>query len=1175
MKAPSSASTPASARKAGETSQVFSAKGAQPKRPWWRRDVSAGDRNALWKQLHEQRAEQILEEVLPEPKLPELDPATVSRRGRVRKLPAKLVDHVPSGHNNQLPAHLRVNIPQAHPISPRAASEGDTVDVVVTQSRAESPINTPQYVSDPDDFGIYHVFPIKPKRLPDPPSLDDLCEGMPLANGMPITSLAAPLHAPSGLEKTTAADRPPYAPFPNYSTFALFQWQNNDSSSKSNAQMDDLAELMQHPDFRSEDVAGFSAARESRRLDEYFKEDESSPLSPRDGWKRGSVKIRVPKEGVSHASEDDAPEFTVEGLYHRSLVEVIDAAYHNPSVKGWHIIPSRVFWLQDALPINGNTRPSSDIPRSPSLPAGFSPLSSSASSDTSVSIPEGPRVYGEAYHADAILDEDAAMRARPREAGDPDDLEYVIAPIGLWSDSTHLTSFGSAKLWPVYAYVLSQSKYIRGKPTAFAAHHIAYMPSLPDTIQDWYIRVYGIAATAAVLTFLKRELMQEIWLLLMDEQFMYAYIHGLIIACGDGVRRRMFIRFLLYAADYPEKMLLACLKYFARCPCPRCRINKDKIIEMGTTQDLYRRNWIRVDNDDVNHRIGLARKWIFQHGMSLTSIHISRLLDPLSITPSRSAFSTRLRPHGFNFYSLFVPDLLHEFKLGVWKSIFTHILRLLHAVGNDAIQEFNKRFRQIPTFGRSTIRRFSSNISDQGKLAARDYEARAKCIMPAIEGLMPCTIDNDILLDLSFDAAAWQALGKLREHTDHTISGLDVFTVEFGKSVRLFSKKTCAHYVTVELPKEAAARGRRTAALAGTTTVRKVKTFNLTTYKLHAMRDYPGSIRDHGSTDNNSTQVGELEHKHAKRFYTRTNKVNFQYQIAQLACRSEKLKMIRTRVDAATAARKARTTNVSTASTTQETSEDEAPTSAVTPPVAGSSISPTRRYHIAKSLRVHDEVTSWLREQAKDPALADFVPNLKDHLLARRAHQHGACLPEAGFTRADRARISFVNNKIYWHQVLRVNYTTYDQRRAQDSINPRTRADVMLLAPAGRAHQYMYARIIKIFHVNLYSGDTLDSEDVQRVDVLFVRWFDVVDPGGFGKKRLPRIEFISVGDPNTDAFGFIDPADVIRGAHILPSFSTGRTHSFLGPSLARDGAGGGGVDPNEVDTDWSSYYVNL
>ena len=40
---------------------------------------------------------------------------------------------------------------------------------------------------------------------------------------------------------------------------------------------------------------------------------------------------------------------------------------------------------------------------------------------------------------------------------------------------------------------------------------------------------------------------------------------------------------------------------------------------------------------------------------------------------------------------MFVVDLLHEFELGVWKAIFTHLLRVLYAEGHDQIQIFNKR----------------------------------------------------------------------------------------------------------------------------------------------------------------------------------------------------------------------------------------------------------------------------------------------------------------------------------------------------------------------------------------------------------------------------------------------------------------------------------------------------
>lgn len=76
---------------------------------------------------------------------------------------------------------------------------------------------------------------------------------------------------------------------------------------------------------------------------------------------------------------------------------------------------------------------------------------------------------------------------------------------------------------------------------------------LSDTFQDFYQNVFGVAATAAVLTYCKRELMHAIWLILLDEDFMEAYVNGIVLQFADGVFRRVFLRIFTYGADYPEK----------------------------------------------------------------------------------------------------------------------------------------------------------------------------------------------------------------------------------------------------------------------------------------------------------------------------------------------------------------------------------------------------------------------------------------------------------------------------------------------------------------------------------------------------------------------------------------------------------------------------------------------
>jgi hypothetical protein len=41
---------------------------------------------------------------------------------------------------------------------------------------------------------------------------------------------------------------------------------------------------------------------------------------------------------------------------------------------------------------------------------------------------------------------------------------------------------------------------------------------------------------------------------------------------------------------------------------------------------------------------------------------------------------------------MFVIDQLHEFELGVWKALFTHLMRILHAAGGNSVQKLNERY---------------------------------------------------------------------------------------------------------------------------------------------------------------------------------------------------------------------------------------------------------------------------------------------------------------------------------------------------------------------------------------------------------------------------------------------------------------------------------------------------
>jgi hypothetical protein len=139
------------------------------------------------------------------------------------------------------------------------------------------------------------------------------------------------------------------------------------------------------------------------------------------------------------------------------------------------------------------------------------------------------------------------------------------------------------------------------------------------------------------------------------------------------------------------------------------------------------------------------------------------------------------------------------------------------------------------------------------------------------EGLFPNPY-NQKIAKLLFTMAHWHALAKLRLHTDVTLEILDDVTTSLGIQLRHFLNTVCKAFNTEELPKEARSRGRRiskaksnyktngssTSKGVGTKQVshtgRKAMSFNLNTYKIHALGDYVSHIKLFGTTDSYSTE---------------------------------------------------------------------------------------------------------------------------------------------------------------------------------------------------------------------------------------------------------------------------------------------------------------------------------
>lgn len=85
------------------------------------------------------------------------------------------------------------------------------------------------------------------------------------------------------------------------------------------------------------------------------------------------------------------------------------------------------------------------------------------------------RVYGEVYSSDAMLHAQLKLCEKLRDLPLPQPEAFLIA-LMLASDSTFLTQFSQASMWPVYMFFGNMSKYLRSSPELLSAQHVAYLP---------------------------------------------------------------------------------------------------------------------------------------------------------------------------------------------------------------------------------------------------------------------------------------------------------------------------------------------------------------------------------------------------------------------------------------------------------------------------------------------------------------------------------------------------------------------------------------------------------------------------------------------------------------------------------------------------------------------------
>ena len=176
------------------------------------------------------------------------------------------------------------------------------------------------------------------------------------------------------------------------------------------------------------------------------------------------------------------------------------------------------------------------------------------------------------------------------------------------------------------------------------------------------------------MTFCHRELIHAQWKILIEDDFIEAWKHGIVIICCDGVTRRFYPHIFTHSGDYPEKyveftifsfllecslvnrILLASIRNLGLCPCPRCLIPLSRAHCFGMARDTAQRTAMaRIDNKTRQNNVYAARRLIYEKQYRVNAAAIEDLLKKESIVPTAVRLSLRLISMHHSLYSARTP----------------------------------------------------------------------------------------------------------------------------------------------------------------------------------------------------------------------------------------------------------------------------------------------------------------------------------------------------------------------------------------------------------------------------------------------------------------------------------------------------------------------------------------
>ncbi|KAF9459908.1 hypothetical protein BDZ94DRAFT_1267182 [Collybia nuda] len=446
----------------------------------------------------------------------------------------------------------------------------------------------------------------------------------------------------------------------------------------------------------------------------------------------------------------------------------------------------------------------------------------------------------------------------------PDDPNAKVLAFVLYADKTKLSSFGTAKGYPIVARLGNLPVGIRNSDGYGGGRVVGWLPIVHEDTAE--TRKPGFVN-------FKNAVWHQAFTIFLAKIAEYSEV-GHWVPCGDDTSRWLWPAILILSADYEEMSVMALTRGVrSLLPCPKCLVPNKELSNLSLT--FPHRTQKQSEND-------------FHEALKLT--RAGKQEDYLKNKGLRMVKNSMWTVKNMDLHRALSYDTLHFDDNGLWEDHYFKTFKLMIQHRQD-ISKVDKRFRNMPRW--HDLNHFESvmNITFNDGSKNRDI---SKIFLFAAHDIL--TEDGDssgyLLLLCLRSYLNIRMYADFNRHTEKTLLAgrkeledkLTPIMEKYITSVRLSTLSSDENSGSEEDG-------------GGDEETLGIKSWNFP--KLHLRQHLFDNIEDKGASRNSSTKINEKMHGPLKTSYhDRSNLKNFGEQILKFDHRLMISGQIRSNIDA-------------------------------------------------------------------------------------------------------------------------------------------------------------------------------------------------------------------------------------------------------------------------------------